>query len=164
MSRDRRRGEDGLTEGERNPYKVGELVTKPTQCTIDLAHDIAAQLDDGVPFTRACKASGVDGPAHHWLKCANDPEWKGSNKALYQEFAVIVTAARERLMRRLTAKVTTDDDWRAAAWYLGVQDRQNFGKNDPVVIINAPTLPENVKVLDVKAEWERRKELEEGQD
>lgn len=96
---------------------MGRERGRPTDCTPELADEVAAELE-AVPSVRAaCAVVGISQSAYYdWLSRADAGEG-----APFREFAERVRAAKERGIAHAARRVhraAVDGDWRADAWLL----------------------------------------------
>lgn len=117
---------------------------RPTELNDEILQKILDNIRAGIPIKTAVAMAGIAHKTYfNWMKRGSDEEYrreKGEEPNPKEEdflhFLHLATRAREEAKGAhigVIAKAGASGDWRASAWWLSRQFREEFGDNPPQV-------------------------------
>jgi len=115
---------------------------RPSELTPELEEKLLDLIRGGIPVRTAAIAVGIDEKTfYNWMKRGGDEQYrinKGekprATEGRFFQFFQSVTRAKEEAKAghvAVVAKAGREGDWRASAWWLQRQFRDEFGDNPP---------------------------------
>jgi hypothetical protein len=146
--------------------KVKSSLGRPTDFKPETLDEILNSIRAGVPIKMACLTAGVDDSTYYrWTKRGSEELYRMQKENLteprasekpYCDFFKAVTRAREEAKAAhiaVIAKAAKQGDWRASAWWLSRQVRDEFGDTPPAT--QAQTINNTLNITTTMAELEQ---------
>ena len=150
---------------------------RPTGLTTEVEEVLLKNVRGGLPIKSAALAVGIsERTFHNWMKRGLDESYRVSKgeaqnptEEPFLNFSKSVEQAKEEakaLHVSVVSKAGLNGDWRASAWWLQRQFRDEFGDNPPLVAqtvnnsLNISTTMAELDALIEEVKVSRKKELE----
>lgn len=149
---------------------------RPSELTPDIYEKLLEGIRAGVPIKTAVVALGIAEQSYYnWMKRGSDEQYRISkgekpreNEKVFLEFLGSVTRAKEEAKAAhvaVIAKAGKNGDWRASAWWLQRQFRDEFGDTPTPTVqtinntLNISATMSELQTLIAEVKESRTKEL-----
>lgn len=90
-------------------------MARPTKRTPEVEAELVQAIKDGLPYSTACEVAGI--AASTFFQWMNE----------FPEFSELIKKANSSTAQRMVKKITDNDAWQSAAWWLERRMPDEFG-------------------------------------